>query len=239
MDAVSAEMESGACADLAVRIQNGDSGAETLLVLRTRPALVRLLTRRLRDRSLAEDLCHDAYAIVLQRLRSGGIADPAGLAGFIAATARNLAIDHHRKAVRRRTDADDEKVLSAPADDRSDPALSVGRADLGAVVRRLLAELPVARDRELLAAYYLRDEPKERLCSEFGVTELHFNRILHRARQRFAEILRERVGDRELRDVFVLLVLIATLPALAPAELTRLPHGTGVECPQFVGGLRL
>lgn len=218
MDAVSTDLERGACADLAVRILNGDSAAETLLVQRTRPALVRLLARRLRDRSLAEDLCHDAYAIVLQRLRAGGLSDPGGLAGFIAATARNLAIDHHRKASRRRTDADDEKILEAAADDRSDPAHSVGRQDLAAVVRRLLEELPVARDRDLLAAYYLRDESKEQLCTEFGVTELHFNRILHRARQRFAELLRERAGVGDLREVFLLLLFAAALQVSASAR---------------------
>lgn len=213
MQVVVADIEPGTCADLAQRILRGDASAESLLIERTRPGLVRLLTRRLRDRSLAEDICHDAYAIVLQRLRSGALADPSGLAGFIAATARNLAIDHHRKLARRRTDSDDERILEAPADDRSDPAHSVGRDDLAAVVRRLLAELPVARDRELLAAYYLRDESKDALRREYGVTELHFNRILHRARQRFADLLRERTGLGDLRDVFVLLVLVTALHA--------------------------
>lgn len=234
MDAV-ADGAEFSCADLADRIIGGDAAAEGLLVARTRPGLIRLLSRRVRDRALAEDLCHDAYAIVLHRLRTIGLDDPAGLAGFLASTARNLAIDHHRKIVRRRTDADPERIAEAADDESADPASGFGRDQLARAVRRLLDELPVERDRELLTRYYLHDEPKEQLCERFGVSDFHFNRILHRARQRFAAIVRERAGVNTSHDLLALLFVLSftCVSAAAPESNVERTHGVRAAVPSW------
>jgi len=50
----------------------------------------------------------------------------------------------------------------------------------------------LVRDRELLVRFYLQEESKEELCRAFGLTELHFNRVIHRARDRFRDLLRQR-----------------------------------------------
>ena len=55
-------------------------------------------------------------------------------------------------------------------------------------MRQVLDELPVERDRQLLRQFYLRQESKERICADHGLTSLQFNRVLHRARERFREL---------------------------------------------------
>jgi RNA polymerase sigma-70 factor (ECF subfamily) len=51
-----------------------------------------------------------------------------------------------------------------------------------------MAELPSARDRQLLYRFYLGEEDKERICVDLKLTSLQFNRVLHRARERFREL---------------------------------------------------
>jgi hypothetical protein len=55
-----------------------------------------------------------------------------------------------------------------------------------AIVRRLIGELPTARDRQLLLRFYVAEEEKESIGADLGLDSLHFNRVLFRARQRAA-----------------------------------------------------
>ena len=60
-----------------------------------------------------------------------------------------------------------------------------------AMVRAVLAELDSDRDREILFRFYLADDDKERICRDLGLTAVHFNRVLFRARERFRELYRK------------------------------------------------
>jgi hypothetical protein len=40
--------------------------------------------------------------------------------------------------------------------------------------------------------FYLHEESKEELCEMFGLSDLHFNRVIFRARERFRELLSRR-----------------------------------------------
>jgi len=188
------ELDEGLVAtDLVRRIQAGDATAEEELVQRYSRGLGYLLRRLGATPDLADDLHQETFRIVLERLRTKGLDEPAGLAGFLRGTARNLMIAERRKTARRRTDADDEELAQAvhPAPSQLSSVLLDEEAE---TVRRLIRELPTDRDRELLLRYYVSEEAKESLCSDLGLDSLHFNRVLFRARQRFKEIL-ERHGS--------------------------------------------
>ena len=128
---------------------------------------------------------------MLERLRTRGLEEPAGLAGFLRGTARNLMTAERRKTARRRTEADDEELAQAvhPAPSQLSAVLLDEEAE---TVRQLIRALPTDRDRQLLLRYYVADEDKESLCADLGLDSLHFNRVLFRARQRFKEILERR-----------------------------------------------
>jgi RNA polymerase sigma-70 factor (ECF subfamily) len=53
-----------------------------------------------------------------------------------------------------------------------------------------MAKLPMPRDREVLERFYLKEEARSAIRESMNLTELQFNQVLWRARQRFAEILR-------------------------------------------------
>jgi RNA polymerase sigma-70 factor, ECF subfamily len=57
-------------------------------------------------------------------------------------------------------------------------------------VRNLMDHLPVQRDREVLERFYLREEPRSSIRDSLQLTDLQFNQVLWRARQRFGDILR-------------------------------------------------
>ena len=58
----------------------------------------------------------------------------------------------------------------------------------------MLAELKNDRDREILSRYYIADENKEDICRDLELSDLHFNRVLFRARQRYRELFERRQG---------------------------------------------
>jgi RNA polymerase sigma-70 factor (ECF subfamily) len=178
--------------ELSRRIREGDVSAESELVRQLEPGLRVLLRRRTGgDLHLLQDLVQETLIIVLQRLRGGGIDEPAKLAAFTAQTARNLAIASLRKRQRQKTDVDSESVERNAGLTRG---LDVHVADDEAAlaVRALLRELPQARDRVMLKRFYLDDLSKESICSEMQLSEAAFNQALSRARRRFRQIVEER-----------------------------------------------
>jgi RNA polymerase sigma-70 factor (ECF subfamily) len=197
-DAASMPEEAEVAADLVRRIAGGDASAEGQLVERYSRGLRYLLRRLGAAPELADDLHQETFRIVLERLRKRELDDPAGLAGFLRGTARNLMIAERRKTARRRTESDDEEVAQAvhPAPSQLSAVLLDEEAE---TVRRLIRELPTDRDRQLLLRYYVSEEEKESLCADLGLDSLHFNRVLFRARQRFKEIL-EHHGARDRRS---------------------------------------
>ncbi|HEX9941914.1 MAG TPA: RNA polymerase sigma factor [Thermoanaerobaculia bacterium] len=187
--------EAAVAADLVRRIAAGDEAAEGQLVERYRRGLLYLLRHLGALPDLADDLQQETFRIVLERLRQGGLADPAGLAPFLRGTARNLFIAERRKTARRRTWGDTGELAEAVAPAPSQ-LQSVLLEEEGEIVRRLIGELPTDRDRQLLLRFYVGEEDKESICADLGLDSLHFNRVLFRARQRFKDLL-ERFEKRQ------------------------------------------
>jgi len=153
-----------------------------------------VLDRHTNGRPEAEDLFQDTFRLVLEKLRRGELREPAALPGFVTQIARSLAIEHYRKATRRKTEADSEAILDAVAPNAS-PLGNLMASENAALVRQVLRELANERDREVLLRFYIAEEDKDRIAADHGLTSLQFNRVLHRARQRYKELFLERVGE--------------------------------------------
>jgi RNA polymerase sigma-70 factor (ECF subfamily) len=154
-----------------------------------------LLDRHTNGRPEAEDLFQDTFRLVLEKLRRGELREPAKLPGFLAQIARSLAIEHYRKATRRKTEADSEAVDLAVAPIAS-PLSGLLESENAALVRRVIRELGNERDREILLRFYIAEEERDRIAADYGLTSLQFNRVLHRARQRYKELFLERTGGK-------------------------------------------
>lgn len=198
----SVEDEALVAQSLAIRIGKGDRAAEGELVARYSRPLLFMLRRRCGEPELADDLHQDVFRVVIERLRGDGIKDPARLAGFIQSTGRNLLIGIIRRRQRRQTYADSDGVALAADDGAEDQVAATDTAQTGVYLRQLLAELNSDRDRAILTRFYLLQEEKASICRQLDLTDLHFNRVLYRAKKRFRELLEahDSQAARELVD---------------------------------------
>jgi RNA polymerase sigma-70 factor (ECF subfamily) len=193
-----ARSEAATAVAIAGRIAAGDTGAEGELVRRYERGVLQILRCGTPDPDLARDLCQDTFVVVLRRLRSAPLEDPARLAAFIAQTARNLLIGSKRQSARRMTSIDSE-AIEAAVDDAPSREQQAEADSASTLVRRLLVELKSDRDRQALVRFYLDEEPKDRICAEFKLSETQFNLILFRARDRMRTLLQKHgAGARDL-----------------------------------------
>jgi RNA polymerase sigma-70 factor (ECF subfamily) len=173
-------------ADLVRRIMVGDQLAEEELYRRYRQGVSFIIRRRVRTE--VEDLCQETFRIALEKIRRGEVREPDKLSGFICGLARNLAIGHLRR--RSRYDSLNPDELD-PAPNQYDELLQQERAK---IVRQVISEMNSERDRQILFRFYIAEEDKKKICADLGLTSLHFNRVLSRARQRFKELYKKELG---------------------------------------------
>lgn len=185
------------CMQIAGRIGAGDQAAEALLLERLKPGLRVVLSARCHDVELVADLCQDTLIIVLNRLRSRTLADPSRIAAFAAQTARQLAFDARRRSAVRKTSVDTPAVDAAAIETASDD--SVEQDSVSTLVRQLLTELSLDRDREILRRFYLLDEEKSEICRALRLAPGTFDQLIFRARARLRELLKARgLASRDL-----------------------------------------
>lgn len=208
-------------AELVARIEAGDRRAEEELVTRYGRGVALLLSRHTRSHEEAEDLYQEVFRLALEKLRRGDLRQAEKLPAYLGRMARNLAIEHYRKARRRATEPDSEKAGTAAV-----PSSQLQRlvaSEQAFQVRRILGELHTERDRQILFRFYIGDEDKDAICADLGLTSGQFNRVLHRARRRYRDLyLRHATVGGTAGAALSAVVLVALVTA---AALQRLAAG--------------
>jgi RNA polymerase sigma-70 factor (ECF subfamily) len=149
-----------------------------------------LLERRCGNAAIAEDLLSQAVETSLRKLQAGEIARPELLVGYVYRVALNHLRNFSRTNKAPRSTV--EGLEEIPDSKQPDAAVPLDQARWAKLMREVLEELPAARDRQAIVGFYLEEADKESLCRQLGLTELHFNRVIHRARERFRELLEAR-----------------------------------------------
>lgn len=184
-------LDAEAAVDLVRRIVGGEVEAETELVERC-GATLRFLTRRFaRDDADAEDLYQETLILALEKIRAGEVREPERLAGFLRALAKNLSTQRYRRRSYE-VEKPSAEPPDAPDERRPDALGGMLHRERARVTRKLLGELKVPRDREVLLRYYIAEEGSSRICDDLGVDPDHFYRVLSRARQRYRRLWEER-----------------------------------------------
>ena len=186
------------------------SGSGQQVILRNMAGLRAQLARVTGNVELASDLLQDAVVTALQKLRAGQIDDPAHLDGYVYRVALNHLRNYRRKDRSRLADSEEMADLTESTES-SRPIRDLEADQWTRLVKQVLQEVPLARDRELLVRFYLDEESKQELCEAFGLTELHFNRVIHRARDRFKHLLQRRgLSKSDFLSIAAMLLLAAT-----------------------------
>jgi RNA polymerase sigma-70 factor (ECF subfamily) len=182
--------------NLVRRIVSGEPAAEAELVDRFSRALSFLLRRLTRDDTAAEDLYQETFRLVIEKVRRGELREPERLPGFVSSMARNLFLGSVRRGGRRQKWQGDSEAAETAPDPAPGQLARLLAKERAMAVRGVLAELKNDRDREILSRHYISGEDKEDICHDLELSDLHFNRVLFRARQRYKELFERRQGDR-------------------------------------------
>jgi RNA polymerase sigma-70 factor, ECF subfamily len=186
-------------ASLARRIADGDRSAEAEFAATFRRGIHTLVRRHCRPLEPAvDDLAQEVLIGVLEKLRGGALRDEAALPAYIRSAVQLTVQAAYRKRGRRGEDspgADMDVAEAADIDDpaqraQGDPAHQLHREQLGRLVHRVLGEMDVARDREVLRRFYLLEHDRDTVCHDLGIDIQHFRRVLFRARERFGACAR-------------------------------------------------
>ncbi|HKX32256.1 MAG TPA: sigma-70 family RNA polymerase sigma factor [Blastocatellia bacterium] len=188
--------ESGSGADLVSRIRAGDRQAEAQLIERYGRGVSVIIRREVGNSAAADDLYQETFQIVLVKIRQGDLREPEKLSGFVCSVARNLVIDYFRRSAKqeRLAEVDEAAALPAPGHNQLEDLLRREKADL---IRQVLKEMPNERDVQVLFRFYLAEDEKEQICEDLGLSSLHFNRVLHRARERYRELYERMTRDKK------------------------------------------
>jgi RNA polymerase sigma-70 factor (ECF subfamily) len=169
-----------------------------------------LLRRRIGDAGVAAEILNEAVATAIAHLRLGRIAQPDRLPGYVYRVALNLYRNYRREFDNRaeiRVHPDDIDQLPASSPQENVDTVLLQR------VRAIVEELPTARDREIVKRFYLDEQDKAEICAALGLSSLHFDKVVFRARQRM-RVLLEAKGLQKA-DLLSLLVCCCTAAAIA------------------------
>jgi RNA polymerase sigma-70 factor (ECF subfamily) len=176
------------------RIIAGDADAEGELVRRYKDGIAIIIGRIVHNQSVTEDLSQDTFRITLEKIRNGDVHEPERLSGFISGVARNVAIEYVRR-IRRLMNQEEIGKAEQIHDPQPNQFEQLWHKERAEIVRQVITELKVERDREVLSRYYIAEEDKDRICADLGLTNLQFNSVISRALKRFKELYLKRFGE--------------------------------------------
>ena len=171
--------------DLVAHILSGSRQAEQRFYERYFPTVRLILERRTGNFADAQDLAQDTLLIVLRKLRSDGLEDPAALAAYIHRTAKYVFLGKARRLENRNESVPTDELDKSMSSESLDGYASAAREEAGRIVRSLLSELRQERDRDILTQHYILGISKPAVCENLQLTETQFDRVIYNARNRF------------------------------------------------------
>ena len=146
--------------------------------------LIRLKVRARGLAALVDDIRQETFLRVLRTVRTpGGLRDAGALGAFVNSVCGNVILETSRA----------QKLTGAAPPEESERPADAAEPDAEAqylieerkfAVRRVIDALD-PRDRELLAALYLEEQDRDRVCERLGVTREYLRVLVHRAKREF------------------------------------------------------
>jgi RNA polymerase sigma-70 factor (ECF subfamily) len=174
---------------LVSRIIAGDADAEAELVALFKDRIIHVILRITNNTSLVEDFSQDTFLIVIRKIRNGEVKKPESLGSFVASVARNHAIEQIRRI--KRPASEDLDLAEQVPDPSPSPLEQLQTSEKFDEIREVIRQLR-PRDKVLILRFYINEEPKGVICADLGLTSAQFDRVLHRARNRFGALYLKR-----------------------------------------------
>lgn len=175
---------------LVADIMAGKAEAETALVQQFSRAVRFTLRRAVPQPEAADDLFQETFSTAIQKIRAGELKTPSSLGSYLLSIARFSAIGWGRRKQKHET-ASLTHDLPSPCEN---PLTSLLRREQAAKVRDSLQDLATERDRQILHRFYIAEEDPATICADLDISHRHLSRVLHRARNRYKELLLKKGG---------------------------------------------
>jgi RNA polymerase sigma factor (sigma-70 family) len=179
--------------DLVRRIIGRDPLAEEEWVRRYSGGVFQIIYQVVHNYSLAEDLRQDTLLKALEKIRNGELREPERLSGYVCSIAKFIALEHVRK-MRAAVKVEDVAAADRLPDSAPDPYELVLQKEKAESVRKLISEMKVERDRDILFRYYILEEERDAICAALKISREQFNGIIFRAHKRYKELHRKHAG---------------------------------------------
>ena len=179
---------------LVEQIRNGDPSAMEQIYRIFSTGIRFYLCRQLGPQDL-DDRVHDVFLIIVQSIQKGELREPERLMGYVRTIVRRQVAAQIDDNVRARRNQADLAFGMGLSDHHPNPERSAIEHESEELAMRILNSLP-KRDREVLARFYLDEQPPDRICREMGLTETQFRLVKSRAKARFGELGKTRFSRR-------------------------------------------
>lgn len=155
-----------------------------------------LIRLKVRARGMAahlDDIRQETFMRVLRTVRSrnDGLRDPGALGAFVNAVCGNVILETGRS----------QKRVPEPctdADELPDPVAPNAEAEFLTEERKFAVRCVIdtlePRDRDLLAALFLEEQDRDKVCKRMGVTREYLRVLVHRAKLEFKARYLERTN---------------------------------------------
>jgi RNA polymerase sigma-70 factor (ECF subfamily) len=176
-------------ADYLARLKDGDLETGKHFTTYFTNVIWLKLRNRIRARHLIDEIRQETFARVLKYLQSDrGIEHPERFGAFVLSVCNNVMFEvlrsesHHPQPAAHAMD---------PPDDRVRLEADVVTEERKRVVRSVLDELP-EKDRALLRMVFVEEADRSAISRHFKVDSDYLRVLLHRAKERFREVVRKR-----------------------------------------------
>ena len=171
------------------RLRDGDSSTEEHFVGYFRQLLRIKLRARYLSADVVEDLQQETFARVFRKLRSEeGIRQPESIGAFVNSVC-NFVLQEHYRSLGKEKPGEEEDL------DPPDKVLNIEKLAIAEQVNQRVREAVKSlspRERELISKIFFREEEKDEVCAELGVSRDYLRVLLHRAIEHLRELLVEK-----------------------------------------------
>jgi RNA polymerase sigma-70 factor, ECF subfamily len=171
------------------RLKSGDGEIENHFEAYFSNVIWLKLRNRVRARHLIDEIRQETFIRVINYLKSGKIIQyPERFGGFVLSVCNNVMLEVLRNESQQlRQPAN----LGEPRDDRVRFDADVVTDQRKRMVRDVLNEMPV-KDRDLLRMVFLEETDRSAISKHFSVDSDYLRVLLHRAKERFREVVRKK-----------------------------------------------
>ncbi len=162
---------------------------ESVLANDYRDRVVYFVLRRVRDRSVAEEIAQSTLLVLIEAIRERRIRKEESVGSFIFGVATNLIREHYRETTR------SDGIEALEEADRTvvwgdDPEAALLLSEQQRLVGRALGKLS-REDQELLTRLSQSGRPPQAIASEIGISWSALRKRKSRALTRLKEVLEE------------------------------------------------